>query len=269
MLLSGTALAGCVTPDSPPAPEATDDMEPAASLADDSFTVTIMDFPANVTANESFTFMVALEGAPESASDHIGAHFGRNTSAAPSTTVYDSACAHTAGTAPGNYTVTCSMADAGTWYLRGHLRLVDNGTTFNYWSTERMVEVAPAAETNDTMPDDEEPALAADSYTVTTNGVPATAQAETAFSFTVTVAGNTTMMSDHIGAHFGNETSPEANVTVYPYACIHSGGEVPGTYEVSCTVLTTGIWYLRGHMRAMSGGETFNYWGEEQTIVVA
>lgn len=97
--------------------------------------------PAKAEAGKAFTFSVTAAGPEARTSDHLGAHYGSATSNAPSTTVYAKACAHTTGNLPGTWQVTCTIAEPGTVYLRGHARTNESGTLKNFWTSEFKVEV--------------------------------------------------------------------------------------------------------------------------------
>jgi hypothetical protein len=135
-LLAGLALAGCSSTPSP-TPSAT----PAPSVA--SYTVVVQGFPvAPVPANTTFSFTDHITGDAIRASDHIGAHFGNQTTASPSTTAYPVACVHTHGDLPGDYGVTCTAPKAvGTYFLRGHARITQGNQTLNWWSSELVFTV--------------------------------------------------------------------------------------------------------------------------------
>lgn len=112
-----------------------------------SFTITLADFPnAPLAAGQAFHFNSTIAGAHEPhnhMSDHIGAHFGSNSTTAPSTTVYNKTCAHRAGALPGTYEVTCTApTELGTYYLRGHARMTEGNVTNQWWSPEVSFRVA-------------------------------------------------------------------------------------------------------------------------------
>lgn len=216
------------------------------------YTLTVADLPANVTAGKNFTFTLTIAGGGPEESDHIGAHFGMSASTEPSTTVYPSACPHQSGTVPGVFMVTCSVAEPGTYHLRGHLRITKGDTQENYWSEERMLGVDPPA------------------YTLTVSGVPATAVvAGQNFTFQLNVTGDAGWRSDHIGAHFGTNSSTSPSTTVYPQACAHQEGDLPGEFTVTCKITQAGTHYLRGHVRLTIGSGTYHYWSAEAEVTVA
>jgi hypothetical protein len=94
--------------------------------------------------------------------------------------------------------------------------------------------------------------------------------------FNVTVQSSTEhqqmhgMMSDHIGAHMWNSTQSDPNAAfAASTGCVHTTGEVPGTFTARCTApMQAGVYYIRAHTRMMQGG-THNYWSDEQTFTVA
>lgn len=286
LLLVGAALAGCTgttptpttssstttstmttstmttttltTPTTPTQPENT------SSVNASDYSIETAGVPASVTPGENFTFTLYANGTKTHASDHIGAHFGHNstngTTTSPSTTFYDQACVHQAGNPPGVFTVTCNMPTAGVYYLRGHMRINDSGTLVNFWSNESKV-------------------LAVGAYTLQTslqNGTSATntAHLNQPFTFTLWVNGTGNLTSDHIGAHYNesSQASSAPSTVVYGEACTHQAGSVPGMFTVTCTFANVAapIEYLRGHMRLTdAAGRTYNFWSEEYTIAVA
>lgn len=136
-MLTVFALAGCVSPE----PNVPGDGD-GAGVGPETYTITVEEPPTTVTANESFTFNITIEGDVESTTDHAGAHYGNQSSDEPSTTVYDQTCAHSGGAVPGSFEVTCTISEPGTYYYRGHLRITEGGQTHNWWSEEHQVVVA-------------------------------------------------------------------------------------------------------------------------------
>jgi hypothetical protein len=112
-------------------------------LGADSFHIEVQGFPsAPVLANTTFNFTDVITGGPEHVSDHIGAHFGPNSTTSPSTTAYPSICAHTGGSLPGSFQVTCTAPSMpGTYYLRGHARIIEGNVTNQWWSDEQTLIV--------------------------------------------------------------------------------------------------------------------------------
>lgn len=110
----------------------------------------------------------------------------------------------------------------------------------------------------------------ASSYLVTVEGFPVTPIPSNAtFTFTDRITGEEVRTSDHIGAHFGPNSTASPSVTAYPSACIHQGGNLPGTYEVTCTAPSMpGTYYLRGHARIGQGNESVSWWSGEHTFLV-
>ena len=130
-------LAGC---SDPPA----DDDHADHPLDADTYAITLADLPVlPVPAGTGFTFNSTITGDVQHASDHIGAHFGNRTTTEPSTAVYNMTCAHTGGTLPGRFQVTCTApAQPGVHYLRGHARIIDGTVTHHWWSDEATFTVA-------------------------------------------------------------------------------------------------------------------------------
>lgn len=222
------------------------------------YTLEISGFPQAVEAGANFTFVLTATGGENATSDHLGAHFG-NTSAptaAPSTSVYARACPHITNVTdvPGTYHVTCSMPTAGTWYLRGHVRVGDN----NSWGDE-MTLVAREAWTP------------SGNYTLNLTGVPTMARANENVTLTLSMEGPTGV-SDHFGAHFGRNSTDAPSTNEYPFVCTHQATPttVPTTHTMTCSFPTPGVYHLRGHLRISEGliPQTNNYWTGEYAILV-
>lgn len=138
--LSFVLLAGCSG-----GPEGGDGDDQPEPFGADSFTVTASDLPAApLQPGEEFNITVEVGGAREADSDHVGAHFGRETSQAPSTAVYNMACLHQSGYLPGSFTVRCTApVDSGVYYLRGHARIgATEAEQVSWWSSEHTFTVA-------------------------------------------------------------------------------------------------------------------------------
>jgi hypothetical protein len=120
-------------------------------------------------------------------------------------------------------------------------------------------------------PDDDEPETpTAETYELTAEGVPDVATAGQEFTFDLTVDGDLEWTSDHIGGHFGMNSTDEPSTTKYEKACVHQAGDLPGEFEVTCTLHHAGVWYLRGHTRiTLDGGEQVNYWTDREYLVTA
>lgn len=80
------------------------------------------------------------------------------------------------------------------------------------------------------------------------------------------------MSSDHIGAHFWNQsmmdpTAGLGNATT----CQHRAAEAPGEWTATCTApMQPGTYHLRSHMRmADEDGQLHHWWSDEQTFTVA
>jgi hypothetical protein len=80
-----------------------------------------------------------------------------------------------------------------------------------------------------------------------------------------------TRMSNHIGAHFGPTSTDAPSTTVYTSACVHTTGNLPGMYNVTCKApATAGTIYLRGHARIVKAdGTNQDWWSDEVQIQVA
>lgn len=123
--------------------------------------------------------------------------------------------------------------------------------------------------------DDNGMMMGPDSYHMELSGMPMTPMAPGAM-FNVTVRSTAQheqmhgKMSDHIGAHMWNGTQSDPTAAfAASTGCVHTGGEVPGTYTARCTApMQAGMYYVRAHTRMMEDGTTHNYWSDEQTFTV-
>ena len=115
-----------------------------------------------------------------------------------------------------------------------------------------------------------ENALDSATYSITVSDMPAIVLANATFRFNSTISGGPVHASDHIGAHFGNKTTTEPSTATYDVSCAHTGGDLPGKYQVTCTApAKTGVHYLRGHARITQGETVVNWWSPETTFTVA
>lgn len=135
-LLALALVAGCTTP-------AAEDV-----LATDSFRMSLAGLPATLAAGDVVEVTVqatAQSAHHEHASDHIGAHFWNSTAhgSTPSAATSTS-CAHTGGTLPGTYRISCTAPTApGEYYLRAHARITESdGTACNWWGDAIQFTVA-------------------------------------------------------------------------------------------------------------------------------
>lgn len=231
----------------------------------DAYTLAISDVPTSVEVGTKFNFTLNATGSTSRNSDHIGAHYGANSSTTPSTTVYGNACDHQTGALPGLYNVTCTISTLGIAHLRGHARLAENGITTDYWSAEANITVrGPVGNYTLTSPN----------ATVgpTGNAVLPPATAGKAYTFTLNITGDATDTSDHIGAHYGYNTSTAVPTTkIYDHSCAHQAGSLPGEFTVTCTFASGDVGqsvYVRGHMRITVGSVKHDYWTTEYGITV-
>lgn len=105
-------------------------------------TLTVSNFPqVSVRAGSAFSYKLDIAG-PEASSDHIGGHFASSPVPSPVITAYSNACNHIEGDAPGTYTITCTApAQAGTYYLRAHMRTGVDPSHAHAWSAEQTFTV--------------------------------------------------------------------------------------------------------------------------------
>lgn len=111
------------------------------------YTLNATGFPTNPPASkQNFTFTLRVNGTDNATTDHLGAHFWNATQSAPTVANSAGACAHTNATGViGTFTVTCSIENTGLtakdFFVRGHLRISEGGSTLNWWSDEVKVSV--------------------------------------------------------------------------------------------------------------------------------
>lgn len=269
-IIAATALAGCADNDdaTPPAdssptpattptpllPTPTPTPAPTDNGTAANFTLTAANVPTTVFAGEAFTFNLTIAGETEMETDHIGAHYNTTPNPEPAG-AYGKACEHQPGTVPGEFVVRCTFAEEGEHFLRGHLRVNDSGTLRNFWTDEfEVVARGPVG-----------------NHTLATSGMPTLpVTAGSTFNFTLAITGDADV-SDHIGGHFGANSSATPKVSDYPLACAHTAGSVPGEYAVSCEVPATaapGTYHLRGHMRITVDSMKHDFWAPETSFVV-
>lgn len=111
-----------------------------------------------------------------------------------------------------------------------------------------------------------------DSFELHASGVPARALAGSPFTFQLEVEGDVEAQSDHIGGHYWTQSTPDpdADFAAQAGGCAHLSGtrDLPRTFEVTCTVPSTGTMLLRGHVRIEDREDTYNYWTEEHAVEV-
>lgn len=113
------------------------------------YNITVANAPtAPVTSGSNFTIQLQVAGADNVTTDHLGAHYWNLTKADPTFESIDGSCEHLATGAVGKYDIKCAITNSGLapkdYYLRGHLRITEGGTTLDWWSPEVKVNVGPA-----------------------------------------------------------------------------------------------------------------------------
>jgi hypothetical protein len=145
-LLAGlalVALAGCSTPSDSPTGSNDSTSTAGPVLGNGTYQVSADGVPVTISPSTDFVVNVTVTGAAGRSSDHIGAHFGANSTANPSTATYNVTCSHQFSALPGRFQATCrSPSAAGVYHLRGHVRIIDGGQTYNWWSDEKTFTVA-------------------------------------------------------------------------------------------------------------------------------
>lgn len=244
------------TPTTPTTPAANDTGNATEGLTNASYALTAVGIPAQVEVGRAFNFTLFANGTLNRTTEHVGAHYADNvTTTPPGPGRRD--CAHATGSVPGVWLVNCTISQPGTWHVFGHLRLVENGTTYDYWAAPQAVKVR--------------------NYTLTLAGFPTTPQVSNqSFTFTLNLTGTENVTSDHVGAHVFNASTPNPTVSaqVAPAVgvCTHGSGFTAGNHTVSCTIVhngaAPGTYYVRGHLRITEGGVQTNFWSAEHTVTV-
>lgn len=116
--------------------------------------------------------------------------------------------------------------------------------------------------------------ITADDFALAASGIPASVEAGKPFTFKLFVNGTKSVTSDHIGGHFGLNSTNTTNgsiiapsTTFYPNLCVHVNGALPGAFDVECTLVTPGTYYLRPHTRVNDSGTFVHFWAPEATIL--
>lgn len=129
--LVSVALAGCTTPED----DHHDHFDPMNF-------VIVMD-EAPMADGMGFTIKFHAFGT-EATSTHVGGHHWMASTMDPNGDFSMSAgCTHLAGDqmAPGAFEVRCDT-EPGTYFVRGHYRVVEDDMTYNFWTHEYEVTVA-------------------------------------------------------------------------------------------------------------------------------
>lgn len=115
------------------------------------YNITVSNVPTSIVgSNASFNLtlnITALGGSDNATSDHIGVHWWNATEANPTTANAAGACNHVAGGAVNVYIIECKIPNTGVapkdFFVRGHLRLGEAGTSLSWWSQEHKVTIGP------------------------------------------------------------------------------------------------------------------------------
>lgn len=240
------------TPGATPAPT-TSPTTPAA-LDSTTYALTSVGAPTQAKPNATIGFTLFVNGTLTSASEHIGAHYANNDTTSPPA-AGRSDCPHQGGSFPGEYEVSCTFPTTGTWHVFGHAQVNDSGNLLNWWAQPFALRVRD--------------------YNLTLADVPTTAADETNFSFTLNVAAlgaSDNATSDHIGAHYFNNTTDTSSVTAAG-ACEHAAGGVVGPHTVTCNVdagegISRDVW-VRGHVRINDNGTLLSWWSQPYKVTVS
>lgn len=225
---------------------------PAGPVFDSStYALALVASAPHVKVGERLNLTLHVNGTQNATAQTLGAYFSANET--PPASIEDAgACEQENGTLPGVHEIWCAFPEAGVWYVWGHASLDDAGETRQWWtSTGVRVE--------------------ARSYTLTLSEVPTSASSGSAFSFTLQISGAPNGTTDHIGAHFFNDTA-SSTTEAQAGECQHTTGEAVGNHTLSCTIEHTGLpkeFYVRGHLRFSVGGVTLSWWSEPKTVTVS
>lgn len=273
LLLASAALAGCALPGgdkpdttttttTPPTSTTTTTPPPTTTtppvtnettpLSNSSYTLATSGIPAQVLLGQRFNFTLYANGTREATSDHVGAHFADNTTT-PISAATSQACEHASGALPGNFNVSCTISQVGTWYLYGHARGNESNTTYDWWATPVAVKVR--------------------NYTLNLTGAPTTPlTSNQTFTLLLNVTGTDNVTSDHIGAHWFNATTTAPTAASSAGACAHLNTGVIDVHRVECSIPNTGTgpktFYVYGHVRVIEGGVTLNWWSAPVEVQV-
>ena len=102
-------------------------------------TVRTFDAPSTALAGTPFSFNVTIEWGSVlgASSDHMGAHHWTTSQSGPKVAGAGS-CSHVSDNRnlPQDLTTSCTGAQPGTLYVRGHARIMNGGTLQDYWAPE-------------------------------------------------------------------------------------------------------------------------------------
>jgi len=270
-LLVGVALAGCTggdetppttTPETtPPATQdpvtttpvtTTPDMTPSP-FDSSTYTLEAAGLPAQVKPGQRVNFTLFVNGTLTSLSDHVGAHYADNdTTSPPAEGRRD--CEHQAGDLPGLFTVACTFLDVGTWYVWGHARINDSGELRNWWTAAPTV-------------------VHVRNHTLVLSGVPTSPQASRAnFTVNLSISGSENVTTDHVGAHYFND-STNATTDTAAGDCQHVTGGAIANHTITCAIELDGVapkeYFLRGHLRVTQGDVVLSWWSEPQRVTIS
>lgn len=109
-------------------------------------------------------------------------------------------------------------------------------------------------------------------YDLQAAGIPSHAAVGQPFTFQMQAEGELSAESDHVGGHYWAQSTsdPDADFAQQAGGCQHLSGasDLPGTFQITCTIQSSGTMHLRGHVRIETDGRTINYWTPEQAIEV-
>lgn len=253
------AVSGCAGPSPTPTKTAATTTSPAAG---GTCNISLKELPAH-PASGNWSLKVAPTCSFSYTSDHVAAHFATTSTNTPALTHYTRNCSIDTDVRSGEeVAVTCSSNAPGTFYLRGHARIMNAGTMQDYWTDEYLVVVPQ----NMTTPTPGSP-------TVHLYNMRSAAKAGAPYDFLVRVSWTVPppgVPTNHTGAHWSNMTNAtgSGSTTHYNQACAHGTGTVPGDFASSCTFTNTTTTYLRGHSRFETGGALTDFWSEELAVLI-
>lgn len=197
------------------------------------WTLEVLEVPANVQMNESFTIRWKISG-PETTTDHTAVHFGLTSTsdkamedvAIPD---YDALTEVRTGDVPGEYEATMRLDFPGTIHFRAHT-IVDG---VNWWSPEQTIQV------------DGTPMEVTDFPQTTPAGTDATVQWRVHHLRSTQIP--------HTAVHFGPDSQDVAlrqgNPFAYPKLVPDPAhqGQIPATFDAKIPTPEPGPVYFRAH----------------------
>lgn len=135
----------------------------------------------------------------------------------------------------------------------------DGQTTTTTTTTATTTTPTTTTQVTSTPPTTPTPTLSNSTFVIATSGVPAQVKVGQKFNFTVTATGSTAYATDHIGAHYANNTTNTPVATAMK-SCDHGVATLPAAIMTNCTFDAPGTWHVYGHARGIEGNQTYDWW---------